>query len=63
MYRQYENPITVQAMLDKARRELEEAKATDPDDIDRLIDLSNEVATLEERVNFAWQDEEYDENY
>ena len=63
MYRQYENPITVQAMLDKARREYEEAKATDPDNIDRLIDLSNEVAALEERVNFAWQDEEYDENY
>ena len=63
MYRQYENPYTVQKMLEQAQREYDKAKQEQPDDIDLLIDLANEVESLRERVNFAWQDEEYDENY
>ena len=63
MYRQYENPVTVQEMLEQAQRQYEQAKQEDPENIDLLIDLANEVESLRERVNFAWQDEEYDENY
>lgn len=65
MYRQYENPVTVQEMLEQAQRQYEQAKQADPngENIDLLIDLANEVESLRERVNFAWQDEEYDENY
>ena len=55
IYRQYENPRTLEDMLEDAKRRL----AENPYD----EDLANEVAELKERVNFAWQDEEYDEDY
>lgn len=60
MYRQYEDPYKIQKMLEAAERELEEAKERG-DDIESLIDLDNEVESLRERLNFAWQDDEYDE--
>ena len=63
MYRQYEDPWKLEDRLEKAEKELEQAKEEDPENIDRIIDLVNEVESLRERVNFAWQDEEYDENY
>ena len=62
MYRQYEDPYKVQKMLAQAEADYEEAKQKDPENVDRLIDLANEVESLRERVNFAWQDDEYDEN-
>lgn len=55
IHRQYENPRTLEDMLEDAKRRL----AENPYD----EDLANEVAELKERVNFAWQDEEYDEDY
>ena len=55
IYRQYENPRTLEDMLEDAKRRL----AENPYD----EDLANEVAELKERVNFAWQDDEYDEDY
>jgi hypothetical protein len=55
MYRQYENPRTLEERLEEAKRRL----AENPYD----EDLANEVAELKERVNFAWQDDEYDEDY
>ena len=60
MYRRYENPFKVKEMLEEAERQLSDAKARD-DDIESIIDLYNEVESLRERLNFAWQDEEYDE--
>lgn len=63
MYRQYEDPWKLQDRLEEAEKELEQAKEEDPENIDRIIDLVNEVESLKERVNFAWQDQEYDENY
>ena len=48
IYRQYEDPLA----------EAKKRKAENPYD----EDLVNEVAELEERVNFAWQDDEYDED-
>ena len=55
IHRQYENPRTLEERLEEAKRRL----AENPYD----EDLANEVAELKERVNFAWQDEEYDEDY
>ena len=60
MYRQYENPYKVQKMLEEAERQYSDAKARG-DDVESLIDLALEVESLRDRVNFAWQDEEYDE--
>ena len=57
MYRQYEDPHTLQERLEKIKEEYN--KETDPD---KKIDLYEAVAELEERINFAWQDIEYDEN-
>lgn len=63
MYRQYEDPWALEERLKQAKERLEQAKLEDPDNDDRIIDLALEVHELEERVNFAWQDQEYDENY
>ena len=57
MYRQYENPYKIERMLDEARAALELAKAEGADE-DRIISLHEDVAILEERLNFAWQDDE-----
>ena len=61
MYRQYEDPRKLEKMLQDAERRLSDAQASGTDDWDMLIDLQLEVEELRDRVNFAWQDEEYDE--
>lgn len=58
MYRRYEDPYKVKRLLDEAKTELENARITNPDDEDLLIGLYEDVAELEERLNFAWQDDE-----
>ena len=55
IYRQYENPRTLEDMLEDAKRRL----AENPYDEDLVL----EVQELKERINFAWQDDEYDEDY
>ncbi len=55
MCRQYEDPYKLEKQLAKAK----ELLAENPYD----EDLVNKVAELEERVNFAWQDDEYEMNY
>lgn len=52
MYRQYENPYKLEQQLAEAKQRL----AENPDS----EDLALEVHELEERVNFAWQDDEYE---
>lgn len=59
MYRQYENPYKVQKQLEAAERELSDARARG-EDPENLIDLYLEVESLRERVNFAWQDDEFE---
>lgn len=59
MYRQYEDPRKLEDMLQEAQRRLSDAQAAGHDDNDLLIDLYNEVEELKERVNFAWQDDEW----
>ena len=61
MYRSYEDPYKVEKMLEEAKRELENATHDENMDEDMLIELVLEVESLKERVNFAWQDDEYDE--
>lgn len=58
MYRQYENPHTLEEQL----KELQAQYAAETDE-DVLIDLAQEIEELKERINFAWQDDEYDSDY
>lgn len=50
MYRNHENPYAIEKALTDAQKRLKE----DPGN----WDLYEEVLELEERVNFAWQDNE-----
>ena len=61
MYRQYENPRELENKLADLREQMQNCKDAgyDPED---LVDLAIDIHELEERVNFAWQDEEYEED-
>ena len=66
MYRRYEDPRKVHRMLVAAEERLAYLRAAMDMGEDRegeFIDQSIYVEELRERENFAWQDEEYDENY
>lgn len=57
MYRQYEDPYKLEQMLQEAKDALADSYDSYGEcDIDALL----WVQELEERVNFAWQDNEYD---
>ena len=58
MYRQYENPRKLEDQLEKVKQRI--AECTDEYELEYLY---QDKADLEERINFAWQDEEYDEDY
>lgn len=59
MYRQYEDPYKLEKQLKELRREYNNAKENNADE-DILVELSQDIHELEERVNFAWQDDEYE---
>lgn len=61
MFRQYEDARELEKKLQEAKRNLEEAEASGELDGEELYYLYSEVRELEDRTNFAWQDEEYDE--
>lgn len=66
MYRQYENPRELEKELSKAKERLKELKAKVDKgelDFDVLVDAQLNVDELSDRTNFAWQDEEYEEDY
>lgn len=69
MYRQYEDPWKLEEQLAETKKQLEEARQRliqDPDNdglFEEVANLVNDVSALKERINFAWQDQEYDENY
>lgn len=56
MYRQYEDPYQIERLIEAAEIEMQEAVARD--DEDRQIALAEELAELNDRLNFAWQDDE-----
>lgn len=58
MYRQYEDPNKIEQQIEMLEIEMQEAIAMD--DEDRQISISEELAELNDRLNFAWQDDEYD---
>lgn len=60
MYRQYENPYKLEEQLKQRKAEYQMALAENADE-DTLISIAEDIADLEERVNFAWQDDEYDD--
>lgn len=66
MYRQYENPRGLEKQLEEKKARYEELKAKVDNgelDFDVLVDAQEDIAELEDRVNFAWQDEEFEANY
>lgn len=62
MYRQYENPRALEERLAEVRAEFD-MRVAECDSQDERFDIienySQTIAELEERVNFAWQDEEF----
>ena len=55
MYRRYEDPYVIRKWLNEAKARL----AEDPEN----EWLYEDVAELEERLNFAWQDDEYESEF
>ena len=67
MHRMYEDPHKLEKQLQEAEEKLERMKAKrecgyDIDDEDIYYQYLT-VSELKDRVNFAWQDDEYEENY
>ena len=60
MDRQYENPRTLEKELADKKAEYEALSKQGLLDAEQEADFYLEISELEERVNFAWQDEEYD---
>ena len=62
MYRQYENPRELEKQLADVRAnfDMRLAECESQDERYEVIEFySDTIAELEERVNFAWQDEEF----
>lgn len=65
MYRQYENPRELEKLYNKKKEEYQELKKKcwlGEITNDELYEKYIELKELEDRVYFAWQDEELDEN-
>ena len=58
MYRQYEDPYEIEKLIERAEIEMQEAIAMN--DEDAHICIAQELAELNDRLNYAWQDDEYD---
>lgn len=62
MYRHYENPYKLEKWLADAEEAYQIAIEENADE-QTLIDLEIEIAELKDRINYAWQDDEYDLDY
>jgi hypothetical protein len=58
MYRNYENPYELNKYLCELEAEYQTA-IENGEDAEDLIGLCEDIETLKERINFAWQDDEY----
>ena len=56
--RRYENPFTIEEELEVKRIQYNKLAADFDDHEDELVDLGQDIADPEERLNFAWQDDE-----
>lgn len=61
MYRQYEDPRKLQRELDELIA-IRDSLDFDEDD-DYYMDICEDIAELKDRISFAWDDEEYEEDY
>ena len=59
IYRQYEDPYELEKRLKELEEELRQAYALGADS-DVLEDLHLEIHELKERINHAWQDDEFE---
>jgi len=58
MYRQYENPYSLEdrlAELEAIKRRLDAENQYD----ERFESIQEDIEELKDRINYAWQDEEY----
>lgn len=60
MYRDYENPRELENQLKELKQMYLNAIANNSDE-NTIVELDEEIASLEERINYAWQDEYEDE--
>lgn len=60
MYRSYENPYDLERKLEAVQFEYDMMVAEGAP-IETLISVQEEIYELKDRINFAWQDDEYDE--
>ena len=60
MYRNYENPYDLEKQLEAVQFEYDMMVAEGAY-IETLISVQEEIYELKDRINFAWQDQEYDE--
>ena len=58
MCRRYEDPRKLEKQLAKLKRQYQRSE-----DADERMWLAEEIAELKDRVNFAWQDDEYEGDY
>ena len=58
MYRQYQNPYTLEDRLAKLQADYE----ANPQNYDEESYYET-IAELKDEINFAWQDDEYDSDY
>lgn len=63
IYRQYEDPRALEAQRDALKGRIERDRIeAEQEGREVNYELYNELLELEERINFAWQDEEYEED-
>ena len=63
MYRQYENPWELEEELAKLEYELTMAEYEGASD-EELVDIQMSIYEIKDRINFAWQDNEFEcDNY
>lgn len=60
MYRQYENPYTLEDQLEEMKRKYVEAVETSDDEY-YIEYLAEAITELKDRINFAWQDDAEDD--
>ena len=58
IYRQYEDPRKLEKQLEELKKR--RAKCTDEYELEGI---DQDIAELKERINFAWQDDEYECDY
>ena len=56
MYRQYENPYELEQQLAELQEEYNSLPLNEENE-GRLMELAEDIASLRERINFAWQDD------